>query len=290
MSEAATIEAPAAAPAAPAASPAPVAQAPAPAAPATAPAPASLFTAAAPAAPAAPAQAPAVDADPWTKVPEKYVVKGADGAVDHAQTLAKLTDGYSAAVKRIGTGDLPPDTPDKYTFTKPEALKDVALDDTLTADFKERAHKAGLTNAQFEFVMGEYFEMVPSVLGAAAAVTAEEARAELQKVWTAPADFQANLAAGQRAVSALPENLQKQIVEGGLGTNPVMAQVLAAFGREMREDRPPGAGGAGQSTSSTVEQLMRHPAYRDAKHPEHQAISQRVVDLQRRAYGDAPAN
>lgn len=265
--------------------------APAAAAPAVAPAPReSLFSAApAPTAAAepAPAAAPAA-ADPWAKVPEKYQVKGADGALDQVQTLAKLTDGYAAAVKRIGSGDIPPADPTKYTFTPPEEFKDVKLDDELAAGFRDRAHKAGLTQSQFDFVMGEYFRVVPSVIDAGATHTAQTARDALGQVWTTPAAMQEGLDAGQRAMVALPDALRQQAIDAGLGVNPVFAQVVAHFGRAMREDRPPSQP-ASSAAPTDLQQLMAHPAWRDQRHPEHAAISARVVAIQRQRFGDSPA-
>lgn len=287
MSEAAVLDAPAPA-AAPVAAPAP---APVAASPAPAPAVQSLFTlGAAPApateAPAAPAAAPA---DPFAKVPEKYHVKGADGTIDQAQTIAKLADGYAAAVKRIGTGDLPPADPAKYAFTPPEEFKDVQLDQELTAGFRDRAHKAGLTQGQFEFVMGEYFRLLPSVMDAGAKVSAETARTQLAQVWTTPQQMQTNLDNGQRVMAALPESLQRQVVESGLGANAVFAQVLARMGAEMREDRPPSQS-TGTAPSTDVQQLMSQPAYRDPRHPEHAKVSAQVNALMRQRYGDAPVS
>ena len=252
--------------------------------PAAAPAPAA--GAADPAAPGAVDPAAAAAPGEFDHIPEKYRVTGADGKLDLTASTKKLADGLSAAVKRIGTGDLPPETPAAYTFKVPDALKDVPVDQVLQP-FRDRAHKAGLTQAQFEFVAGEYFELVPQMLDGAAKVKAEDARAELQKVWTSPADFETNLSASARAVAALPKDLQEQ-VHAKFGTDPLALQAFAALGREMREDTPP-SGGAGSQATATVEQLMGHPAYRDSKHPEHKAVSERVQAMSQRLHGSAPA-
>lgn len=264
-----------AAPAAPAPSP-PESLLRAPAAPA--PAPGTPDPAAAPA-PAAPAE--------FDYIPEKYRVTGADGKLDLTASTKKLADGYSAAAKRIGTGDLPPETPAAYTFTVPDALKDSPVDEVLSP-FRERAHKAGLTQAQFEFVAGEYFELVPQLLDGAAKVSAEQARTELQKVWPSTSDYEKNLSASQRAVAALPPELQAKVHEK-YGTDPLFLQAVAHLGREMREDSPPPDVASGRGGVSTVEQLMASPAYRDLRHPEHAAVSARVRAMNEKAYGTAPA-
>ncbi len=281
MSEATTTApaAPAPAPAAPA--PAPTASAPAaPAAPASAPVEA---PAAAPAAPAAdtlfskteaPAPAPAAEGRPdW--LPEKYAVMGADGKLDLQASSQKLAEGYAAASKRIGTGDLPPENAAGYVDSPvPEQFKDVPLDPTLTGPFRERMHKLGLTQAQLDGVMGEYWSVVPAVLNGAARVTADEARAELSKVWSDPAELQRQMSHAERAVSAMPEALAAQVREK-YGTDPLFWQFAAHYGKEVGEDTPPASGGS-VAPVGDVEAIMRTEAYRNPKHPDHEKVSAQV--------------
>lgn len=210
---------------------------------------------------------------------------GADGALDMAASSQKLAEGYAAAQRRIGTGDLPPDDPSKYTFTVPEALKEVKLDDELTSAFRTEAHKAGLTQSQYEFVMGKYFELVPGLLDGAAKVTADQARGELQQVWKSPTEFEANMSSAQRAIHAAPAELQAQIVER-FGTDPVFAQFAALWGKQMREDKPTAA--AAPAAPSPADALMASEAYRNPKHPEHARVSAQVAEHFKRRYGEMP--
>lgn len=276
--------APAPAPAAPAAAPAAPAPAPtdAPAAPAPAPAD-SLFSPP----PPAPAPAPAAEGVPdW--FPEKFRVMSEDGKFDMAASSKKLMDSYAHFEKRMGAGDMPPEAPDGYKdFTPPEAFKDVQLDPELTRSFRERAHKAGLTQGQLDFVMGEYFGLVPTLLDAAAGLSADEARAELSKVWSTPAELQANMTAAERAVAQVPEALQAQLRQK-YGTDPLFWQFAAAYGREAREDRPPAPNG-GSGTVTDTEALMRSEAYRNPKHPDHEKVSQQVRDAYAKRHGTQPA-
>lgn len=274
--------------AAPPASPAPVAAPVAvPAAPVVAAAPAAPSPAPAPAAPAlftsAATSAAGGEAPEW--LPEKYRVSGADGKLDLAASSQKLAEGYAAAQRRIGTGDLPPDDASKYTFTVPDALKEVPLDQALTDAFRAEAHKHGLTQGQYEFVMGKYFELVPGLLDGAAKVSAEQARGELQQVWQSPAEFEANMSSAQRAINAAPAELQAKLVER-FGTDPLFAQFAAMFGKEMREDRPavPNA----PSAPSAADALMASEAYRNPKHPDHARVSAQVAAHFRQRYGEQP--
>jgi hypothetical protein len=212
---------------------------------------------------------------------------GSDGKLDLAASSQKLAEGYANAEKRIGAGDVRPDTPDAYTFTPPEEFKDIPLDPEMAGAFRQRAHEAGLSPKQYEFVMGEYFKLVPSVLDGAAAVSAEQARGELQKVWTAPAAFEAGLNNAERARQALPEALRDQ-VRSKYGTDPLFLQVAAHFGSQMREDKPPTPQGNG-GADNTVESLMRSEAYSNPKHPDHARVSEQVRKHYEGRYGAAPA-
>lgn len=222
------------------------------------------------AAPAADPNAPVVDHG-W--LPEKFRVNGADGKVDLAASSQKLSESYRNLERT--RGGAAPATPNDYTFTPPEEFKDVKFDDALTAGFRDRAHKAGMSQQQYDFVMQEYLTLVPQMLDGAAAASAAEARAELSKVWAAPAVFEAQLNNAARAVSSAPAEIQQEL-HAKFGRDPLFLRFAASLGQEMREDRAPANpdGGAGQP--ETLEQLMRHPAYSDPKHADHKSVSERA--------------
>lgn len=213
---------------------------------------------------------------------------GADGKLDMAASSQKLAEGYAAASKRIGTGDLPPEAPDGYKDSPvPEQFKDVPLDPELSRSFRERAHKAGLTQSQLDFVMGEYWSMVPAVLNGAASLSADEARAELSKVWSTPAELQRQMTAAERAVSAMPQELAAQVREK-YGTDPLFWQFAAHYGREVGEDTPPAQDGSAP-VATDAEALMRTDAYRNAKHPDHAKVSEQVRRAFEKRVGTGPA-
>lgn len=285
MSEVVDTPAATAAPAAPAA--APVAPSPAPAAPAPAAAPATLFSATPPAPAAAaattvPASAPA---DPLAWLPEKFRVNGADGKFDLDASSRKLADSYTNLEKHRGTGA--PAKPEDYTFEVPEQYKEISFDHEANKAFRQRAHAKGLSQEQFDWVMGEYFEMVPAVLDGAAKYSADQARGELQKVWKTQPEFDSGMSAAERAVSLMPPELQAKVKEK-YGTDPVFWEFAAQWGKESREDRSatPPAGNAG---TNEVEALMASAAYKNPKDPQHAAVSARVQEFFRKRYGESPA-
>ena len=293
MSDATTIEAPAPAPAAPPAAPAPAASAPAtPPAPAPAPAPAapeSLIHGEAPA-PAAEGTKPTdTPPDPFAallgKVPEKFHVKGDGDKLDPAATLAKALEHRDHLEKRLGAGDLPPKSAAEYAFEMPEELKDFALKQDRVEAFKAEALEKGITGEQFKWMMSSYLKAAPDLMEGAAAMTAAQARAELQKVWTQPAEMDQGIDNASRALRALPKDLVEATRE--LGTNPAFLRAMSHFGAQLREDRPP-AGDGGAQTQQTVEQMIASEAYRNPKHADHARVSQAVREHYAKVAGTAP--
>lgn len=210
----------------------------------------------------------------------------AEGALDLEASSKKLAEGYDNAAKRIGSGDIRPAAAADYKLNVPEEYKDVQLDEGLTSAFRERAHAAGLTQSQYDMVMGEYFSLVPSVLDAAAKHSASSAREALQQVWAQPGQFDAQMKHAERGFSLIPQQLQMEIQTSGLGANPQMAQLLAHFGAMTREDSP--ASGGAPAAAVDAEALMRSEAYRNPRHQDHARVSQQVQQAFAKRHGDAP--
>lgn len=217
-------------------------------------------------------------------LPEKFRVIE-DGKFNADASSKKLAESYANLEKM--KGQQAPAKPEDYTFTPPEQFKDVGMDPDLSRSFRERAHAKGLSQEQYEFVMGEYFAMVPSVLDGAAKFTADEARAELSKVWSSPTELQANMTHAERAVAQAPEALRAQVREK-YATDPVFFQFAALFGKEAREDRPPQQNGSGPVVTD-VEALMRSDAYRNPKHADHAKVSQQVREAFEKRFGNKAA-
>lgn len=243
-----------------------IAQPTAPAAVAeTAPVPQTLFT---------PSQADtSAPSEVGQWLPQKFHVRGADGTMDLAASSQKLAQAYDHAVRRIGKPEAAPESPSAYTLTVPEHLELENAEEAF-APFMERAHAAGLSQEQLDFVMREYFDALPAFMNDAAAVTLDQAKAELAQVWTTPEEMQSNLVAAERAVAAMPPDLQED-VKARFGTDPVFWRFAAHFGREVGEDRPAAPAG-GHSGGQDVSALMRTEAYRNAKHPDHARVSAQV--------------
>ncbi len=260
---------------APAATPAPAAEAPA--APAAQPSLLASVKAEAPAA-APPA------GNEW--IPEKFRVTNGD-ALDVEASARKLAESYAGLEKRVGSGDVPPKSADDYTVAVPDAFKEVWQEDDRFKAFKADAIGAGLTQKQFDFVVGKYFNVVPELVQGAAQLDAAKATEELRQVWTTDAEFKTNVGDALKAFEKYADPADRARIDE-IGNNPVVLRILAKVGKETQE-----AGGipqqAGDTGADSVQDLMRSEAYLNAKHPDHKATSQKVQAYYAKKYGNAPA-
>ena len=205
--------------------------------------------------------------------------------VDVEASAKKLAEGYQALAKRLGSGDLPPATPDEYAPKLPETMSI----DTLKADpayqsFLKGAHARGMTNAQLGYVIEEFAQRE-----AAKAPSPERTFSELQQVWQTPAEFQANARHAFKAISAFGEGLT-DAEKAALDANPVALRVLARVGAPLNEDVAPILDGtaAAQTWEQKVGELRAHPAYMDRRHPEHDRVQQQITALYNRRHGSKP--
>lgn len=223
--------------------------------------------ASAPAQPQAPAT-PAADTGRPEGVPEKFW----DAEKKAVRTDAVL-ESYRALEQRMRDGGAPPKAANDYTFERPEALKHVELDEERTADFRQFCHELGLTQKQYQGVMNRYLESIQDVGELAISYSQKECEASLRSVWKSDEDYKRNLALAYKASAAyLDEDLKGEMHR--IGNNPALVRILAKIGAEMKEDRPPGGNAVLQGEDIVA--LMRNPAYRDEKHPEHLRIKAKV--------------
>lgn len=206
-------------------------------------------------------------------IPEKYRVNGADGALDLAQSSRKLAEAYGSLEKRLGSGDAPPKTHDEYA-PKIEAegfdWEEFKADEA-SQSFLKGAHAKGMTNAQVEFVIGEYLKAAGGLIEGNAALTQQEATAALREVWKTDQDMQQNVQASYRAVQAFANegdgigsftNLMAKY-----GSDPDFVAFAANIGRELNEDVPVNAGNPATDqdfavkTSELRQQLQDLPAH-----------------------------
>ncbi|WP_334037279.1 hypothetical protein [Burkholderia gladioli] len=228
-------------------------------------------------------------------LPEKYRVSAQDGVLDLSASAQKLAGGYSELAKRMGDGGAPPATAAEYTVTVPDALKEKVGDlskDELFTKFRDDMHGLGLSQKQFDGIMGRYLEMVPALVAGGQQYSTESATADLKKVWADDSSFQKNVGLAYRAGNAVAsaagmsfDDLEK----AGLANNPTFIRLMASLGPEFAEDAPPGAAStAGLMTEDDVKKLMISEANTNTKHPDHKATRARIDAYYNRKYGNTP--
>ncbi|MGG2141711.1 hypothetical protein [Symbiopectobacterium sp. RP] len=209
-------------------------------------------------------------------LPEKYRVVGEDGTLNIESSARKLADAHTHLEKRLGSGDAPPKTADEYApkvdaegFNWDEFKADPQMQGFLTS-----AHAKGLTNDQLSFVLGEYMQRVPELVGGAAQRDQEAASTALREVWKTDAEFNKNIGLAYRAFNSLADEADKGRIDE-IGNNPMVIRMLARIGGEMQEDSPAGSD-INLEEQQTIRDLMKSDAYMDPKHADHEKVSARV--------------
>jgi len=221
--------------------------------------------------------------DPLAWIPEKYRVPGAEGKIDIQASAMKINEARATLEKRMGEGGMPPETADAY---KPDAVlatlkektgKDVTLPPELLKDFNAFALDAKLTQPQYEKQLSAFMGGMTKMIDAAFDNAMATGKAELTKAWGAPEGdrFKAEMGQAYKAFNTyMPKELATTQNMDAIGNNPMVLQLLANIGRELKEDKlPAGDNAAG---GDEINKLMNSQPYWDAKHPEHASTVAKV--------------
>jgi len=223
-------------------------------------------------------------AAPAPSVPEKFLVKGQDGSVDHAATALKVSEAYGHLEKRFGSGDAPPADVGGYKVNVPDALKDRIKADELAGnagfkDFLAKAHGAGLNQRQLDVVVGDFLERSLAMREAGPVLNEADCVAELrqQDGWKSDAEYKAQISTAFNAGKAIFGNDFDGIVKD-YGNDARLIRGLASIGKEMAEDRPASPEAQAQ-LQDNLDQLMNSRAYLNANDPQHAAVMAKVTAL-----------
>ncbi|ENZ9093126.1 hypothetical protein ACHCAI_001029 [Enterobacter asburiae] len=219
-------------------------------------------------------------------IPEKYRVMGEDGKLNIEGSARKLADAHTSLEKRLGSIGTPPKTSDEY---EPKVEVDGFNWEEFKADprmqsFMKTAHAKGITNDQMSFILGEYAQRAPELVGGATALDSEAASTQLREVWKTDAEFNKNIGLAFRAFNSLADDADKGRIDE-IGNNPMVIRMLAKVGAEMQEDAPAG-GDVNLEEQQTIRDLMKSPAYMDPKNPDHERVSAKVKAYYQKRYGD----
>lgn len=217
----------------------------------------------------------------------------ADGTtLDVDATARKVADAYRHAEKRIGSGDVPPDSADKYTLNVPESLKDRISAEDLTKSedvktFVGKMHAAGMTQAQVDLTIGELLERGIKLREAQPVMDAAECTATLRQVdgWKTDQEYKQQM--GRAFVAARTYAGDQAELDAFLakhGNDPMVARMLAKIGAELAEDTQASPEASAQ-LQENLDSLMADPAYLNDRDPKHASILNKVTALTERLSG-----
>lgn len=164
---------------------------------------------------------------------------------------------------RLGAGEAPPKSPDDYAPTLPEGMSLETLKaDPLYTGFLKGAHARGINNAQLSYVLEGYAQRL------AMANSPEVAEADLRKTFATDDQLGQALHRSYKATAAYAgDDETRAKLESKFGNDPDFIRLMARIGAELGED--PGVQGITSAEQESLESLIAHPSYLDAKHPEH---------------------
>jgi hypothetical protein len=211
------------------------------------------------------------------EVPAKYW-DAEKGEVKY-DAWAKSTQALETRMRDVG---LPPKAADEYKFEVPKEMADlgVQLDETTNKAFRDKALALGLTQKQYEGVMGEYFAQIGTLANQSGQFSADKAKADLLTFYKTDDALRANVRLAYQAFSAYADKGDMELIDQ-IGNIPAVVRVLAKVGKEMGED--PGISADTVLAGDSIEHLMRGKAgdedapYWNPKHPAHASTVAKVT-------------
>ncbi|WPE28064.1 hypothetical protein PshuTeo1_37990 [Pseudomonas hunanensis] len=230
-------------------------------------------------------------------IPEKYRTNKEDGSLDLEASSRKVAEAYKHLETRMGSGDAPPKDAGEYAV-KLEGVEGFNWDefkaDESTQSFLKGAHAKGMTNAQVEYVIGEYLKAAPGLVEGGAQLSNEDCTTALKGMWADDHTFSTNVKASYRAAEAFaseagkPGNFQNLMAK--YGNDPDFIAFTANIGKELAEDTLITQGVVNEQdfavkTSELRKQLEELPAH----DPKRAGIQQQLDNLYAAKYNKQPS-
>ncbi|MBW1989420.1 MAG: hypothetical protein JRI97_07725, partial [Deltaproteobacteria bacterium] len=162
----------------------------------------------------------------------------------------------------------PPETPEAYELPEVKTPEGLGFAESYVDNFKQAAHKLGLTKEQAAGLwstLGEASKSNYEEYAAQIEAKTAETEAALKKEWGE--QYDANVERARRVVAAFGgEELADYLEQSGLGNHPALVKFMAAVGEKLSEDElvttPPGSYGE-TLTEEKLRAMMRDPRYWD---------------------------
>ena len=142
-------------------------------------------------------------------------------------------------------------------------------------EFLERAREAGLSSEHLGFLLGEYNQLIPSIMEGNAALDNEACITAMKETWGGETD--ANFGFARAAANNAIQNgilTAEEVNSPEFGNNPLVLKMAAYFGSQLQEDTPPA--NTQQSGALDVQSLIASEAYMNERHPDHKRVYAQV--------------
>ena len=142
-------------------------------------------------------------------------------------------------------------------------------------EFLERAREAGLDSKSLNFLLGEYNQLIPSLMEGNAALNNEACVSAMKETWGADTDT--NFGYARAAADNAIQNgilTEEEVNSPDFGNNPLVLKMAAYFGEQLGEDLPPS--NTQQSSAVDVQSLMTSEAYLNPSHADHNRVYAQV--------------
>ena len=150
-------------------------------------------------------------------------------------------------------------------------------------EFLERAREAGLSSEHLGFLLGEYNQLIPSLMEGNAALDNEACITAMKETWGGETD--ANFGFARAAANNAIQNgilTAEEVNSPEFGNNPLVLKMAAYFGSQLQEDSPPA--NTQQSGALDVQSLMKSEAYLNVNHPDHKRVFAQVEGFYQKQY------
>ena len=203
----------------------------------------------------------------WTAtVPDKF--KSEDG-INHEA----IYKSYTELEKQFSSRET---TPEDYAMEIPEGVELSDEDKAEFDQFKVAFKEAGLTQKQFDTVIGQ---MMPTLQKAMEDMqsdyghikTPESAKEELAKAWGNK--YNQTIATVQTIAKTY--NKSGADIDSYGFNDPNVLKLLADLSTQFKEAKPVD----GQQVTDSLAQIRANPAYWDSRHPEHAQLQRRAMEL-----------
>ena len=142
-------------------------------------------------------------------------------------------------------------------------------------EFLERAREAGLSSEHLGFLLGEYNQLIPSLMEGNAALDNEACITAMKETWGGETDT--NFGFARAAANNAIQNgilTAEEVNSPEFGNNPLVLKMAAYFGSQLQEDTPPA--NTQQSGAEDVQSLIASEAYMNERHPDHKRVYAQV--------------